>query len=126
MAGAAVTTAAFWVDYFTKGRVRTADDPVYVGFEDAFPLADGYMSVCYLAGAALLWKGRPAAVPTGISAGSAMVFLGLMDVLFNLEHGKYREMNGAMATEAAINAASLILGPFTIARLWRIRHRLGA
>jgi hypothetical protein len=119
---AALGTVAYWTAWFTTGAVRTADDAAYVAFENAFPLADGYMSACYVVAAVLLLRGRASAVPVGIAAGSAMVFLGLMDTLFNLEHGKYAAMTPEMAVEAAINVACLTFGPLTMIRLWR-RHR---
>jgi hypothetical protein len=122
----AVGTIAYWTAYFATGAVQTADDPVYVGFENAFPLADGYMIACFLLAAALLWRGRADAVPVGIAAGSAMMFLGLMDVLFNLEHAQYAAMTAEMAIETAINAVCLIFGPFTMVRLWRARERLAS
>jgi hypothetical protein len=116
---------AYWAAYFGAGAVRTASDPVYVGFENAFPAADGYMAMCWLAAATLLWRGRASAVAVGIAAGSAMVFLGLMDTLFNLEHGKYAAMTAEMAVETAINVVCLTFGPFTMIRLWGLRTRLG-
>ena len=120
----ALGTIAYWTAYFGAGAVQTASDPLYVGFENAFPAADGYMAACWLIAAALLWRGRAAAVAVGIAAGSAMVFLGLMDTLFNLEHGKYGDLTGEMAVETVINVACLTFGPFTMTRLWRIRARL--
>ena len=53
-----------------------------------------------------------------------MVFLGLMDTLFNLEHGKYADITPEMAVETGINAVCLLFGPFTMIRLWRARGRL--
>jgi hypothetical protein len=102
----------------------TADDAVYTGFENAFPLADGYMTVAYVAAALLLLRGRLLAVPVGIAAGSAMVFLGAMDTLFNLEHGKYADMTPEMAVETVINVGCFAFGSITMVRLWRIRGRL--
>ena len=123
---AAVGTIAYWVAYFWFGAVQTGDDPGYVAFENAFPLADAYMAVAYLVAAHLLVRGRPAAIPVGIGAGSAMVFLGLMDTLFNLEHGQYAIRTPEMATEIAINVVCLVFGPWTMVRLWRARGRLTA
>jgi hypothetical protein len=120
-----LTTVAYWIEYFTSGKVRTSDDPAYVDFENAFPLADAYMAASFLAAAWLLRRQRGAAVPVGIAAGSAMVFLGAMDTLYNLEHGKYRTITAEMAGETAINAFSLVFGPLTMVRLWKARHRLG-
>ncbi|MGA7270395.1 MAG: hypothetical protein WB239_04915, partial [Acidimicrobiia bacterium] len=82
---AALFTIGYWTEYFTTGKVRTSEEPAYVEFENAFPLADGYMAVCLLASARLLRQERPGAVPTGIAAGSAMVYLAGMDILYNLQ-----------------------------------------
>jgi hypothetical protein len=126
MTAAALAAAAYWIDYFTKGHVRSSDDPSYVAFENAFPAADAYMALCFLVAARQLWQGKPAAVPAGIAAGSAMIFLGAMDTLWNLEHHSYRQRSPEMVVEAAINIGSFVLGPVTIVRLWRRRHALGA
>jgi len=120
----AAGTVAYWLAYFAAGVVQTAQDAVYTGFENAFPLADGYMTAAYVAAAILLLRGHVLAVPVGIAAGSAMVFLGAMDTLFNLEHGKYADMTAEMAIETAINVACVTFGPATMVRLWRIRGRL--
>ncbi len=124
MLAVAAGTVAYWLAYFAAGAVQTADDAVYTGFENAFPLADGYMTVAYVAAALLLLRGRVLAVPVGIAAGSAMVFLGAMDTLFNLEHSKYADMTPEMAVETAINVVCFTFGPWTMVRLWRIRGRL--
>lgn len=121
---AALVTVGYWVDYFTKGRVRSSDDPAYVAFENAFPLADGYLALCLAAGARALRRQRPSAVAWGIAAGSAMVYLAAMDTLYNLENGKYAERTPEMATEAGINAATWVLGPYLMRRAWRSRTRL--
>ena len=70
-----------------------------------------------------MWRGEPSAVGLDI-AGSATTFLGLVDVLYNLEQGKYRDRSADMAMETAVNVAALTLGPITMARMWRARHRL--
>ena len=82
------------------------------------------MAAVGLAAAIHMWRGKPSAVGLGIAAGSASTFLGLMDVLHNLEHGKYGEPSADMALETAFNVASLTLGPVTMMRMWRARHRL--
>jgi hypothetical protein len=120
----AAGTLAYWLAYFLAGAVQTADDPVYTSFENAFPLADGYMATAYVVAAQLLLRGRVLAVPVGIAAGSAMVFLGGMDTLFNLEHAKYAAMTPEMAVETVINVTCFVVGPWTMVRLWRIRGRL--
>lgn len=124
MDGAALITVGYWAEYFTKGRVRSSDDPAYLAFENAFPLADGYLALCLAAGARALRRQRPSAVAWGVAAGSAMVYLAAMDTLYNLENGKYSQRTSEMAVEAAINAGTWAIGPFLMLRSWRSRKRL--
>jgi len=113
----------YWTWLATSG-LRTSDDDSWVDFEKTFPLADAYLAVVAAAAARHMWRGTPPAVGLGIAAGSASTFLGLMDVLYNLEHGKYADRSADAALEAAVNVASLTLGPITMMRMWRARHRL--
>lgn len=121
----AFATIGYWVEFFTSKRVRTSDDPAYVDFERAFVLADSYMAAAFLLAARRLAKERPEAVPVGIAAGSAMTFLGGMDLLYNLQHNKFADRTPEMAVEGIIVATSLVFGPFTMLRLWKARRRLG-
>lgn len=121
-----VVTVAYWVDFYTAGNVETSADPTYVDFESSFPLADGYMAAGYMTSAVLLLSQKPLSVPFGIAAGSASIYLGCMDLLYDLRHDKFRNMTPAMAFETTIIATSLTFGAITIIRLWIARHRLGA
>ncbi|UGQ40743.1 hypothetical protein [Rhodococcus aetherivorans] len=124
MGGVAGGVAAYWLDYFTAGHVRSSDDAAYIAFENAFPAADGLMAASFATSAWHLTRGRAVAIPLGIAAGGAMTFLGAMDTLWNLEHGSYRHMTADMAVETGINIISLVFGPWTVARLWRRREAL--
>lgn len=116
---AALGTVAYWVTYFTSGATHVRTDEVYLAFENAFPLADGWMVACYMLSAYFLWLNDRRAVLWGIAAGSAMIFLGCMDFLFNLEQGHFRSpISGEMWAEIVIVTFCLTFGPFTIWRLW--------
>lgn len=117
---------AYWVEFFTSGRVRTSEDEAYLAFERAFLLADGYLAACALVAARLLASGRTEAVGVGIAAGSAATFLGLMDLKYNLQQGNFANFTPATKLEAAIVASTLGLGTFTMLRLWKVCHRLPA
>ncbi len=120
----AAGTVAYWIGFFTAGdALHSADTDVYLAFEAAFPAADAWMASAALAAAIGLARRRPWAVPAGIAAGSALVFLGLMDVLFNLEHGLYARPSGAMAVETVINVFCVVVGPFLLVYFWRQRQR---
>jgi hypothetical protein len=123
----AVVTLAYWVNYFVAGDVRAVPDLWYTAFEDAFPVADGWMSVCMIAAGVGLWRGQPSAPLFGLMAGSALMYLAAMDITFNVERGLYRLLpaSGPMVTEAIINVASLALGIVTLAMCWpRATRRL--
>jgi hypothetical protein len=117
-------TFAYWLAFFTSGIVQATSEPCYLVFERTFPAADAWTAVAaILAGVALLRR-RPPAVLFGIAAGSGFVFLGLMDVLYNLEHGMYAVRTPEMAYEALINVVCLTLGPATMRYVWRYRDTL--
>jgi hypothetical protein len=110
----AVVTAAYWLDFFLRGTVQAVPDDWYLRFERSFPVADGWMAVCSLAAAVGLFTGGGYATVFGLLAAGALVFLGLMDLTFNLQNGLFRLLPGSpqMWAEAVIIAWSLGLGAF--------------
>ena len=54
----------------------------------------------------------------GLLAGSSLVFLGCVDMLFSLNEGNYGIGSPAMAAETAIEVTTLAGGPAVIAYLW--------
>lgn len=123
---ACFATAAYWAIFFTTGDVQARNDPVYMAFESAFPLADCWMALCALVGANGLWRKKDWGFLFGLLAGSSSIFLGLMDVLFNLNEGNYSLGGVEMAIEIAINVTTLGLGILLILYLWRNRSSLCA
>lgn len=119
---AALGTIAYWLTYFSSGATQVRGDEVYLAFENAFPLADAWMALCYLLAAFFLWRGDGRALLWGLCAGSAMIFLGCMDLLFNIEQQHFHApISAEMAAEIVIVVFCLSFGPFTIWRLWRNR-----
>ena len=116
-------TILYWVDFFAGEHVQASGDRCYLVFERAFPAADGWTAVAALAAAVGLWRGQPSAVLFGIAAGSGFIFLGLMDILYNLENGMYRVRGVEMAFEIFINLFCMTVGPAAIAFVWRHRRR---
>ncbi len=120
----ALGTVAFWVEFFTSGMVAMSGEPGYLAHEKSFPLADGYMVVCCLVCAVGLIRGRSWGLLFGLMAGSAIIFLGLMDTLYSLQQGTFTELSAASAESLFICGVCLILGPTTIIYLWRNRTSL--
>lgn len=123
---AAALDLVYWLLFFTTAAVQSSQDPVYLGFERAFPAADAWLGLTAIACAEGLRRRRAWAVLFGIAAGSAFVYLGLMDTLYNLEHGMYSTFSAEMLAETAINLTCFTFGPFVMAYVWRHRRQLGA
>jgi uncharacterized membrane protein (DUF2068 family) len=121
---ACFAVVAYWAIFFTSGEVQARHDPVYLAFESAFPLADAWLALCALVGAIGLLRKKDWGSLFGLLAGSSSIFLGLMDVLFNLNEGNYALGGPEMAVEIAINLATLSLGTVVIVYLWRNRSQL--
>ena len=108
----AVVTVAYWLDFFLRGTVQVVAEEWYLRFERAFPAADGWMAACSLVAAVGLFTGADYATVFGLLAGGALVFLGLMDLTFNLQNGLFRLLpqSGQMWVEVVIVAWSLLFG----------------
>jgi len=118
-------TVVYWILYFATGMVQAESSEIYIAFENSFPAADGWMALaCFISAAGLLLR-RHWGVLFGIAAGSAMIFLGLMDVLFNIEQGMYAVITAEMAVEILINVWTLGFGAFVLWFLWSRRSELG-
>jgi hypothetical protein len=115
-----VCCTLYWMtDLFVK-----PDDPLWNRYEDTFLVGDLLMCSAYLASGLLLLRQRVLAVPLGIAAAGATVFLLCLDFLFNIQNGYYRDLTPVAILEIGINLLCLAFGPFTIVRLWRRRLAL--
>jgi hypothetical protein len=121
---AAALDLLYWVLFFVTGVVQTSQDPVYLGFERAFPVADAWLGVAAVVCAEGLRRRRAWAVLYGIAAGSAFIYLGLMDLLYDLEHGVYAQLSLDAANEMAIVICCFVFGPFLMSYVWRHRRWL--
>jgi hypothetical protein len=120
----ASVTAIYWLTFFTSGATQVRRDDVYLAFENAFPLADGWMAACALLAGLGIWRRRSWGLLFGLLTGGCLVYLSCLDVLFNLNAGNYGITSAAMGAEIVINAGSLAIGATLIAWLWRHREAL--
>jgi len=120
----AVVTLLYWATFFTSGDVQSSEAECYLAFERAFPAADLWLAAACLAAAEGLRRRREWAVLFGIAAGSAAVYLGCMDVLYNLENGMYAVWSAPMVGEIVINLFCLTFGPFLLVWFWKNRRGL--
>jgi hypothetical protein len=126
----AVATFAYWTIWFGVNRdwLASAHTQSYYVFENAFPLADAWMTFCLGMAAFTLWRRRPSALLWLLLSGSAAIYLGAMDVLFDLENGIYMSpWNGSggdlggVVVEVLINIFCLAGGAAAVRFGWRHR-----
>jgi len=122
-----VALLAYWIIWFFVNRewLASTDTQAYYVFENAFPAADGWLAVGCAFGAWALHKRKASALFWLLAGGSSSIYLGLMDVLFDLENGIYLAPKGdwgAVGTEVAINVYSLGVGAWALWFGWRHRR----
>ena len=128
MAGLLVAVAGLVVAYWLawalhRSLVASETGVAYVQFEDAFPLADGFLVLCLLAGAWCLVTARRAALLWMLAGGGAGLYLFAMDVLYDLQHGVWGK-GGNGLVELAINVLTLVLSLTVLRWAWTRRDAL--
>ncbi len=127
MVFAAALTVAYWVIWFGVDRniLASSQAPAYFTFENAFPAADAWLTITLLIGALGLARRRSWGLLSTLLAGGAGVYLGCMDVLFDLENGIYLAPRGAdpspVFIEITINVLTFGLSLFILTYVWRQR-----
>ena len=127
---AVIAIAAYWFFWFTVPGVvqaRTPADPdfaVYSVYELAFPLPDAFVAVSALVGVVGLWKMSDWGFLWMLLASGGAIFLGLEDLLFDLENHMFVPFNDAAAIELGIVLVIMALGPVMIMLLWKHRREL--
>lgn len=101
---------AFWATFFTVGLAPERAPECYFAYEHSFPLPDAALAGTLLSAAHLVLRGRPLGRALALVASGGLLFLGLVDVAFNLQQGIYAASSADLLANAAINAWCLLLG----------------
>ena len=124
---AILAIAAYWYFWFVMPgmvQARTPKDidyPVYTGYELAFPLPDAFVGIASLIGVVGLWTMRDWGFVSMLLAAGGAIFLGLEDLLFDLENNMFEPFNSAAMIELMIVLLIMSLGPIMTALLWKHR-----
>lgn len=122
--------SAYWYLWFAVPGVvqsRMPSDPdyaVYAAYELAFPLPDAFVALAALVGAIGLWRMKDWGFLSMLLAAGGAIFLGLEDLLFDLENGMFMPLEAGALIELAIVLLLLLLGPVMTALLWKHRRTL--
>ncbi|HYP74920.1 MAG TPA: hypothetical protein VER12_03130 [Polyangiaceae bacterium] len=122
-----LSTLAYWVIWFAVDReiLASAHSDSYYAFENAFPVADSWMVGCGVLASVALVRRRASSLLWVIAAGATSIYLGLLDVLFDLENGIYHSADtGGVCVEVAINVLTLTFGAVITIWAWRARREL--
>jgi hypothetical protein len=121
---AACLVAAYWLAWLLhRSLVASETGAAYTQFEDAFPLADGWLALCLVAGSYCLLTARRAALFWLLAGGGAGLYLFGMDVLYDLQHGVWGK-GGNGLVELVINLVTLGLSLFVLRWAWTRREAL--
>jgi hypothetical protein len=118
--GTAVGLIYYWIDFYIKGGVQAVNEDWYTRFQKAFTVADLWTAVSALVAAIGLLAGQTyGALFTFITA-SSLIFLGLMDVTFNIQNNLYRLIgkSSQMRFELFINLWTFGLGIALLVLFW--------
>jgi hypothetical protein len=115
---------AYWSIWFTqRDWLASEHTQAYYDFENAFPLADLWLGVACLLALVTLRQRRPSALLWLLAAGSAGLYLGCMDLLYDVENGIFGKGAGG-AVEAAIVAITWVFSVTVLTWAWRHRGEL--
>lgn len=121
----AVGIVLFWVAFFTTDEVQIRDPRLkekYLAFESAFPVPDAYLVIVLVAGSIGLWRQKSYGRLFSLIGGASLVFLGLLDISFNTQHGIYRLGLGVAILNLFMNLICLGVGVFLILTVWKYRE----
>src|SRR5512143_3427740 len=96
---AILAIVAYWFFWFAVPGVVQARTPVdsdfavYSGYELAFPLPDAVVAMAALVGVTGLWKMKDWGFLSMLLAAGGAIFLGLEDLLFDLENHMFLPLN---------------------------------
>lgn len=113
-------TALFWILFFA-GKMAATETEQDEAFERAFPVADSWMIACTAVAARNILKMNRKGFFAGAAAGSALMFLGCMDILYSLENKKYWPLNGDRVQMLLIHLWTAGLASATLTLLWKNR-----
>ena len=116
-----ITYWTLW--YADRDTIASEHTDAYYAFENAFPLADLWLGVACVAALVALVRRHPSALLWLLCGGGAALYLGCMDLLYDLEHGIFAKGAGG-AFEAVIVALTWVFAVTVLSWSWRHRAEL--
>lgn len=108
----AIGFIGFWIYFFVIENKNPENSEVYLSFERSFPVPDlGFVTPTLFISAIGLLMNEPFGIFFTIVSGSALLFLGLLDISFNIQNGGYTKGISDTIMNLVINLVCVIFGP---------------
>jgi hypothetical protein len=115
---------AYWSIWFTqRDWLASEHTQAYYDFENAFPLADAWLGLACVLALVTLVRRQPIALLWLVAAGAAGLYLGCMDLLYDLEHDIFTSGGGG-AVEAVIVLVTWVFAVTVLRFAWTRRGEL--
>lgn len=106
----------FWGLFLTGNIAPVREPPGFWTFERAFVVPDTVLAFGLFAAGLLLRRGHPRGPALSLATGGALVFLGLVDLSFNIRGGVFAVLDADALASGAINAWCLGFGSALLLR----------
>jgi hypothetical protein len=124
LAVALALDAAYWSIWFTqRDWIASEHTQAYYDFENAFPLADLWLGLACVLALVTLVRRHPTALLWLVATGAAGLYLGCLDLLYDLEHGIFTRGGGG-AFEALIVLLTWVFSLTVLRFAWIRRGEL--
>ena len=94
---------SFWILFFTVGLTPENAPESYEAFEHSFPVPDVILAITLITSSVLLLMKNPVGVTLSLASGGALIFLGMLDISFNLQNMFARQSLKEKIFSATIN-----------------------
>ena len=125
----AIGIVVYWTTFLTSLEAQRTGYfalrcEAWYAWELSFPLPDAWIAATAILGAIGLWRARSGGLLFGLVSSGAMVFLGLIDLLFFLENGLHLPPNSEVVIQVFIQAWMIGFGLVSIHTVWKRRNQL--
>ena len=120
-----VLMLAYWIAWYAdRSLVASNTRSAYYEFENAFPLADGWLTVALIGAAWSLRRRSPLALLWLLAGGGAGLYLFGMDALYDLENSIWWKSGAGGVIELVINIVTLVVSLWLLRWAWQRRDAL--
>jgi hypothetical protein len=120
-----VLMVAYWTAWYAdRSLVASNSRSAYYEFENAFPLADGWLTIALIGAASSLGRRSPLALFWLLVGGGAGVYLFGMDVLYDVENSIWWDSGAGGVIELVINVVTLVVSIWLLRWAWLRRDAL--